>query len=285
MVVIDGIEETTWTDENISVVTESCYWVTGLVPMSFDMGMTAVVDELTETDPTNVECATAVNQPPGDFTILSPADGDTIMITSDNLGSSQLFAWSGSTDPNGTQVEYEACFTVSSPFDQFCEDNGTNTAHFVPMADIAGYIDSVNQVAGTGVVLTLSWTVYASDGLAEIEATNGPRSITFDAGFVLSIDEDLLPDIFALHQNYPNPFNPVTTIRFDVPDESHIRMDVYNILGQQVATLVNSTLQPGFHAIRWNGTNDMGKPLASGMYIYKIQAKDFISVKKLVLMK
>jgi len=285
MVVIDGIEETTWTDENISVVTESCYWVTGLVPMSFDMGMTAVVDELTETDPTNVECATAVNQPPGDFTILSPADGDTIMITSDNLGSSQLFAWSGSTDPNGTQVEYEACFTVSSPFDQFCDDNGTSTAQFVPMADIAGYIDSVNQVAGTGVVLTLSWTVYASDGLAEIEATNGPRSITFDAGFVLSIDEDLLPDIFALHQNYPNPFNPVTTIRFDVPDESHIRMDVYNILGQQVATLVNSTLQPGFHAIRWNGTNDMGKPLASGMYIYKIQAKDFISVKKLVLMK
>jgi flagellar hook assembly protein FlgD len=94
-----------------------------------------------------------------------------------------------------------------------------------------------------------------------------------------------IPDVFALHQNYPNPFNPVTTIRFDVPQESHIRMDIYNILGQRVRTLVNSDMQAGYHTIRWNGTNDMGKPLSSGMYIYRIHSSEFTSVKKLVLMK
>jgi len=101
----------------------------------------------------------------------------------------------------------------------------------------------------------------------------------------LGIHDDLLPDVFALHQNHPNPFNPVTTIRFDVPQESLVRMDVYNILGQRVRTLVNGTMQPGFHAIRWNGTNDTGKPLASGMYIYRIYSTQFTAVKKLVLMK
>jgi hypothetical protein len=119
----------------------------------------------------------------------------------------------------------------------------------------------------------------------ETEAINGPRSITFDAGWALGIDDDLLPEVFALHQNYPNPFNPVTTIRFDVPEESHIRLDVYNILGQRVQTLVNGNMQPGFHVIRWNGTNDTGTPLASGMYIYRIHSSKFTAVKKLVLMK
>ena len=278
------LDTSMWIDETPSL-SESDYFVTGTTYESFDMGY-STSDTLIETEPSNVVSAAMVNQPPGNFTLLSPSDGDTIDIKEDNLGSNQIFAWSASVDPNGTQVEYEVCVTVATPFDQFCEDNGTSTAQLVPLADIAGYIDSLHQATGTDVVLTFSWTVYASDGMDETEASNGPRTVTFDAGWVLSVDEEMgIPDVFALHQNYPNPFNPVTTIRFDVPQESHIRMDIYNILGQRVRTLVNSHMQAGYHATRWNGTNDMGKPLSSGMYIYRIHSSEFTSVKKLVLMK
>ena len=280
------MEATTWADENVSVVTEACYWVNGVVPMSFNMGLLgAVIDVPFETEPSNVECASAVNQPPGSFSLLTPAEGDTIMITPDNIGSSQLFAWTSSVDPNGSPVEYEVCINIQAPFDQWCDDNGSGTSDFVSLADMASYIDSLMQAGASNGALDITWTVYASDGQAETEASNGPRALHIDAGYALGINDDLLPGVFALHQNYPNPFNPVTTIRFDVPKESHVQMDVYNILGQRIRTLVNGTMQPGFHSVSWNGTNDMGKPLASGMYIYRIHSSEFTAVKKLVLMK
>ena len=95
----------------------------------------------------------------------------------------------------------------------------------------------------------------------------------------------LLPEVFALRQNYPNPFNPVTTIAYDIPEIANVRIDMYNILGQKVRTLVNGTHQPGMYHVRWNGTNDFGNPVSSGMYFYRISSEEFISVKKLVLMK
>ena len=277
-----GLDTTVFVDDD-ATLDEACYVVTASVRTLGTEGDTL---SYVETGPSNEECGALLNAAPGVFTLYSPADGDTIVIDQSNLGSDQAFAWGASTDPNGTAVEYEVCVTVAAPFDQFCDDNGASTAQFVPLADIADYIDSLNQAAGTGVVLSFNWTVYASDGVNETEASNGPLSVTFDAGWVLSVDEEMgIPDVFALHQNYPNPFNPVTTIRFDVPQESHIRMDIYNILGQRVRTLVNSDMQAGYHTIRWNGTNDMGKPLSSGMYIYRIHSSEFTSVKKLVLMK
>ncbi|HIB52633.1 MAG TPA: T9SS type A sorting domain-containing protein, partial [Candidatus Marinimicrobia bacterium] len=102
----------------------------------------------------------------------------------------------------------------------------------------------------------------------------------------LGVDDIVvLPEVFALRQNYPNPFNPVTTIAYDIPEIANVRIDMYNILGQKVRTLVNGTHQPGVYHVRWNGTNDFGNPLSSGMYFYRISSEQFISVKKLVLMK
>ena len=86
--------------------------------------------------------------------------------------------------------------------------------------------------------------------------------------------------MFALHQNYPNPFNPVTTIRYDVPEQSVVTIDIYNVLGQRVAELANGIHDPGFHTVMWNG-----HPQASGMYFYHITAGDFRDVKKLLLLK
>ena len=91
--------------------------------------------------------------------------------------------------------------------------------------------------------------------------------------------------MFALHNNYPNPFNPITNIGYDIPELSKVSIDIYNIAGNKVKTLVSKEHQPGRYKVQWNATNESGAPVATGMYIYKIRAKDFVSVKKLLLMK
>ena len=100
-----------------------------------------------------------------------------------------------------------------------------------------------------------------------------------------SHDEALLPKEFALHQNYPNPFNPRTRVRYDLPDNENVTIIIYDLLGRQVKQLVDSYQEAGFKSIIWNATNDFGKPAPAGVYLYKIQAGDFIQTKKMVLLK
>ena len=94
-----------------------------------------------------------------------------------------------------------------------------------------------------------------------------------------------VPGVFALHQNYPNPFNPVTSIRFDIPELSFARMEIYNLLGQRVRTLFHGAVEPGYHITQWDGKNDNGEELPSGMYLYKLHAGSYIAMEKLVLLK
>ena len=155
----------------------------------------------------------------------------------------------------------------------------------VPVQNIAGIMTGYAEQTGN-YIADFTWTVYADDGMDEVEATNGPRTITVDVGWYLGVDDvAAIPGVFALHQNYPNPFNPVTTIRYDVPKQALVTMEIYNLLGQRVATLVNGIQEPGYHAILWNGTNMHGAAMSSGMYFYHIQAGDYRAVKKLILVK
>ncbi len=99
---------------------------------------------------------------------------------------------------------------------------------------------------------------------------------------VLSIDHnvDVLPESFKLHQNYPNPFNPTTTIAFDLPEAANVRLVVYNMMGNQVATLKNENMQAGFYNVNFDASR-----LASGVYIYRIEANRFSALKKMTIMK
>ena len=101
---------------------------------------------------------------------------------------------------------------------------------------------------------------------------------TFEYSDVIEID--LTPDRFTLFQNYPNPFNPRTSIRYQLPAASKVTIKIYDILGTEVATLLNENNEPGTYEINLNGI-----ALASGTYIYRMIAGDFIETKKMVLMK
>ena len=97
--------------------------------------------------------------------------------------------------------------------------------------------------------------------------------------------EGLLPDEFSLHQNYPNPFTPVTTLRYDLAEDAMVNIIIHDMLGRQVKTLINRTQDAGYKSVIWNATNDYGKPVSAGIYLYQIQAGEYISTKKMVLLK
>jgi hypothetical protein len=94
-----------------------------------------------------------------------------------------------------------------------------------------------------------------------------------------------LPREFALAQNYPNPFNPSTNIRFDVAQSGNVKMKIYNVLGQEVMTLVDDYFETGKHVVTWNGRDSHGRQLASGMYIYRLEAGKISRTKKMLFVK
>ncbi|OPX35436.1 hypothetical protein B1H10_01290, partial [candidate division KSB1 bacterium 4484_188] len=94
-----------------------------------------------------------------------------------------------------------------------------------------------------------------------------------------------VPLRYELAQNYPNPFNPNTTIRFVLPRNDKVKLIVYDLLGRKVKTLIHATMSSGRHVAMWDGTDDYGYPVASGMYFYKLKTKHYTKVRKMVLMK
>ena len=111
------------------------------------------------------------------------------------------------------------------------------------------------------------------------------RTLFIDARPVLSIDESMVPEVFALHQNYPNPFNPSTTINYDIPESQIVSIMIYDVMGREVRTLTNEFQEVGYRTIRWDATDNLGRSVSAGMYIYTIQAGDFRQVRKMVLLK
>jgi hypothetical protein len=111
--------------------------------------------------------------------------------------------------------------------------------------------------------------------------------VTKNPASAIEIDDvNKIPEVFILSQNYPNPFNPVTTISYALPKASDITIEIFNILGQKVKTLINASNQKaGAYNVVWNGKDQFGNQVSSGIYFYRIQAGNFIQAKKMVLMK
>ena len=114
-----------------------------------------------------------------------------------------------------------------------------------------------------------------------------PLFVLYNPSNTLNINETMQNIVteYNIHQNYPNPFNPITTLRYDLPENSYVNVTVYDILGRQVRTLVKTTQEAGFKSVIWDATNDYGNPVSAGVYLYQIQAGEFVQTKKMVLLK
>jgi hypothetical protein len=129
-----------------------------------------------------------------------------------------------------------------------------------------------------------SWRVRAN--VADTAGAWSARS-TFTTGTATDVNgqSEVLPKKFMLRQNYPNPFNPTTTISFELPRKSVVTLDVFNVVGQKVTTLVDGTLPAGEHTAVWDGLDESGNRVASGIYFYRVHAGAFSSTKKMLLLK
>ncbi len=149
--------------------------------------------------------------------------------------------------------------------------------------------------AGTGALVTLN--ARASD-LSSLEITKAilvdPDARKIPVQIVAEVtrsDEDAaaakpaIPQEFSLSQNHPNPFNPQTSIRYALPQDAHVRLTIYNVLGQKVARLVDEHQQAGYKTLLWDGKDENGNLLASGVYFYRLDADKFTEVKKMLLVK
>jgi PKD repeat protein len=127
---------------------------------------------------------------------------------------------------------------------------------------------------------TVSLTV--TDNANESAGTTQNVEITNVVGIAEGTN---LPDKFELSQNYPNPFNPVTSIRYALPEQSMVKLTIYDMLGQEVITLVNKTEEAGYKSVNWNGLNQHGQLVSTGIYFYRIQAGTFLQIRKMIFIK
>jgi len=110
----------------------------------------------------------------------------------------------------------------------------------------------------------------------------------FPASGITGVNENVqlgIPHEFVLHQNYPNPFNPTTEIQFSVPREDNVKLVVYDLLGRQIRTLVDETMHAGDHRVRWDGSDDAGRSVATGVYFYNLKSGDKMAVRKMMLLR
>ena len=115
---------------------------------------------------------------------------------------------------------------------------------------------------------------------------SGPKgNIANVSSDIVSTSIRLVPGVFTLHQNYPNPFNPITEIRFDIPEETQVDISIFNLMGQKVKTLKSEKTTPGYHIVQWDGTNDNGMQVSTGMYFYTLQTKMQSAMKKMLFLK
>ncbi len=188
-----------------------------------------------------------------------------------NLNGTFHLAWNAASFPKDWKVELTDHVTGET-----MDVTGTSNYEF-EMFTQAKVIPSTGKNS-----LVLSHGIIAPAVVqSRAKGTEGTRfSLIIKPGTAVSTETEELPSVVALLQNYPNPFNPSTTINFDLPAQGHVRMDVFNIMGRRVATLIDKPMHAGYHQVRFNASH-----LASGMYIYRLAAGNTVITKKLTLIK
>jgi hypothetical protein len=135
---------------------------------------------------------------------------------------------------------------------------------------IGGTVDTIQNSVSSYITETGVYAAFTTELLTDVKEEGHGSGI---------------PDRFDLRQNYPNPFNPACNIEYSLPKGSHVSLSIYNILGQKVRTLVNEYQSAGYKSVRWDGKDNLGREVTSGIYFDRIKAGDFVQAKKMVLIR
>ncbi len=210
-----------------------------------------------------------------------PASGGSfqfqVEITNNSASAQIVDVWNVITKPGGGAVDASLgpWLNISlAPGQTLTPDALTQNVPAGAPPGAYGYVFNVGTFPGT---------VLDSDNLP-FNKTVGPAHAEREV-LMKGDEEPALPEEFALGQNYPNPFNPSTTIAFDVPETGKVKLTIHNMMGQLVKTLYHGQANAGHHQVVWNAKNEQGVKVASGVYIYKLEANNFQAMKRLILMK
>jgi hypothetical protein len=128
-------------------------------------------------------------------------------------------------------------------------------------------------------------TVYVGHVLVLTSGDATSIPVHLNTGDNLSAGVSQLPRKFNLYPAYPNPFNPVTTLRYDLPEDAMINVTIYDMIGRRIKTLVNGPQSAGYKSVQWNTNNSTGQPVSAGVYLYQVRAGEFVQTRKMVLLK
>jgi len=257
----------------------------------------------------------------GNYYCLDPADGSEIW--NGNIGNAIILRFIKLDDVNNDNFP-DLYFTHSGFNNALVVDGHSGDQIWnQPVADQPWNAARIEDISGDGINDLLVGTLYNSnygyflngadgsvlgsvnvgtpvDAIASIPDIAGDGSMEMVVGgrngwvycysggneFVNVEDIDYFQSsYYKLMQNYPNPFNPITTLRYDLPEQVNVNIIIYDMLGRQVRTLINQTQDAGFKSVIWDGTNDFGKTVSAGIYLYQIKAKGFVQTRKMVLLK
>lgn len=207
--------------------------------------------------------------------------GQTYTVTISHAGGSPIKQFNGSCRIGGGS---DNAGVIAS---------GTNTATYSTTGETNGIrLSSADQDNGT-----FEWTappgetgdvtLYIAGHQGSVSGANTSLSLV-STEIATDVDENGAPDVpngYKLSDNYPNPFNPSTSIAFDLPQRSHVTIEIFNLLGQRVARLIDEDYPAGSHIVTWDGMSSDGQSVPTGIYLYRLKAGDFMETKKMLLLK
>ena len=184
------------------------------------------------------------------------------------------------TDEDGDGIYIGSKVLLSGAANVFTYKFG---AYYPGIDTVSGSNGAMDNEAGGGSDY-VAYIPSATSGVFQIEGVFGNNN-SDNPWLSIIGDKDMIANEFALHGNYPNPFNPSTAIRFNVDIQSHVSVKVFNLVGKEVRTLQNNALNSGFYSVTWNGKDNYGKDVPSGMYLYNIESNGRILSGKMLLLK
>jgi len=224
------------------------------------------------------------------FTNVSKYDGYSSLTITDASGNSQVLYFGNAQKNIGANnstimkselppVPPQGVFDARFASNKFIEVTQSGSVSELPL-----------KISAVNYPVKLSWNVQSTastqlliDGKTQTIQGVGSMIVQNSSAQVsvrVNSTSATMPHLYSLQQNYPNPFNPVTIIRYALPENNHVTLKLYDVLGREIATLINGDISAGEHQIEWNAGN-----LPSGIYYYRIQAGNFTETKKLLLTK
>ena len=241
---------------------------------------------------------TIVNNVSGASTINAESDGSEYIIINNIFSGNTASGGNAPLINTAEQIEFEAKHnlvwdwegkvSVWEPRGLFLPDvdgNFEGDPMFVEVDDGDLHLQEGSAAIDAGMTL--------DNVTADIAGVERPQGTAYDIGAYEYVDpvsvidiSEAIPQQYELSQNYPNPFNPTTTIAFGLPEQAQVILDVYNVLGQRIRTLVGGdTYQAGYYQVVWDGRDQLGNTVSSGIYIYRLTAGEFNELRKMVFIK